>query len=291
MKKPLLILLVALLGVGLLAYPFVANYISEKNGSYATEAYQQQVADTDEQEIEAAWAEAVKYNENLSGSPAHDPFIEGSGMVMQDNYFEVLNVDDTMGYLSIPKINVKLPLYHGTADSTLLKGVGHLEGSSMPVGGDHTHCVLTGHTGLSSAKMLTDLVELKENDTFYLHVLNETLAYQVIQIKVVEPNDTKDLKRVKYKDYCTLITCTPYGVNSHRLLVLGTRIEYTPELEQEAAAQAETIVTKEEKTLLLAAAVTTTVMIVMVLISIIVTRRNTRRRKRIERLRQEIGRW
>lgn len=291
MRKTLLIPLIALLGLGLLCYPFVANYISQKNGSYAAETYAQQVAETDEEAIQAAWDEAVKYNENLSGSPAHDPFIEGSGMVMQDNYYQVLNIDDTMGYISIPVISVKLPLYHGTADSTLHRGVGHLEGSSMPVGGKDTHCVLTGHTGLSSAKMFTDLIELKEGDTFYLHILNETLAYQIDRIEVVEPNDTKDLKRVADRDYCTLVTCTPYGVNSQRLLVRGVRVAYSPEQEQQAAAAAGRSWTREEKTLLVVAGSTACVMLALVILTAILTRRKAKREMRLEKLRQEIGRW
>ena len=219
MKRALIIIAVLLLGLAALAYPTFSSYLMEKNGSYVIDEYEAQVEQTDTAAIEAAWNEAVEYNQTLSGSPAHDPFLDGSGMAMQDNYYEVLNINDTMAFVDIPKINVHLPVYHGTSDEVLHKGVGHLEGSSLPIGGVDTHTVLTGHTGLSSAKLFTDLRELQEGDLFYIHVLDQVLAYRVDQIKVVEPSDTSDLKREIGKDYATLLTCTPYGINSHRLLV------------------------------------------------------------------------
>ena len=238
MKRILIILVMALAGVGLFAYPAVSNYIFARNCSTATQEYDDSIAKLDAAALERAWREAEIYNENLEGNPVHDPFLAGSGMVMADNYYEVLNIngDGTMGYVSIPKISVKIPLYHGTADDTLLKGIGHLEGSSMPIGGTGSHSVVTGHTGLANAKMFTDLVKLSEGDEFYLHILDRTLAYKVDQIKVVLPEETGDLKRVSGMDYCTLVTCTPYGINSHRLLLRGERIEYVPEAMQEAPA-------------------------------------------------------
>ena len=231
MKRVLIVIVMALLGIGLFAYPAVSNYIFARNCSTATQTYDDTIAQFDAAAIKKAWAEAEIYNENLEGNPVHDPFLAGSGMVMADNYFDVLNQggDGIMGYIDIPKIAVKIPIYHGTAEATLLKGIGHLEGSSMPTGGVGTHSVLTGHTGLANAKMFTDLVKLGVGDVFYLHILDQTLAYKINAIpEVVLPEKTDSLKRVSGKDYCTLVTCTPYGINSHRLLVRGERTEYIP---------------------------------------------------------------
>ena len=231
MKRILVIIVMTLAGIGLFAYPAVSNYIFARNCSTATQEYDDSIAKLDAEALGQAWQEAVIYNENLEGNPVHDPFLLGSGMVMADNYYQVLDLhgDGVMGYVNIPKIAVKIPIHHGTAEETLLKGVGHLEGSSMPIGGGGTHSVLTGHTGLANAKMFTDLVRLSEGDEFYLHILDQTLAYKIDQIKVVLPENTTDLQREIEMDYCTLVTCTPYGINSHRLLVRGERTEYVPE--------------------------------------------------------------
>ena len=240
LKRVLCIAAMALIGIGLFAYPAVSNFVFARNCSTATQEYDDSIARLDAEALEKAWQEAVIYNENLEGSPVHDPFLEGSGMVMADNYYEVLDIhgDGAMGYVSIPKIALKIPLYHGTAEEVLLKGIGHLEGSSMPIGGLGTHSVLTGHTGLANAKMFTDLVKLSEGDEFYLQILDKTLAYKVDQIKVVLPEQTEDLRRTPDADYCTLVTCTPYGINSHRLLVRGERVEYIPEAVQAPAPAA-----------------------------------------------------
>lgn len=289
MRRAALILLILLAGFGMLAYPALSNYLSNKNGSFAIEAYADGVAAISEEEIQAEWDEAVKYNENLSGSPAHDPFLDGSGMAMQEDYYDVLNQNDTMGYVEIPKINVRLSIYHGTSDEALHKGAGHLEGSSLPVGGAHTHTVITGHTGLSSAKMFTDIRELKEGDLFNIHVLNRVLAYRVDQIKIVEPNDTKYLKRVLGEDYATLLTCTPYGVNSHRLLVRGVRVEYIP---QEAAA-IETVETASaaDRTVFYAGIAAASAMQVLILITIALSSRRARKRRRVDELKRELMKW
>lgn len=283
MKRALIITGVLLLGVGVLSYPTISNYLMEKNGSYIIDEYEAQVEQIDEAGIEAAWNEAVKYNETLSGSPAHDPFLEGSGMAMQDNYYEVLNINNTMGFVEIPRISVHLPVYHGTSDEVLHKGIGHLEGSSLPVGGVDTHTVLTGHTGLSSAKLFTDLRELEEGDLFYIHVLDQVLAYKVDQIKVVEPSDTDDLKRVIGKDYATLLTCTPYGINSHRLLVRGERTEYIPE--EAEGIQPENTESEADRAVRIAAAATSGGMMVLILITWYVSARR-RRKKRLEAIRR-----
>lgn len=173
----------------------------------------------DTSEIEAMLKKAQDYNKALS---------EGDEESVA-SYDELLAVTDAIGYLEIPKINVYMPIYHGIDTEVLERGIGHMPDTSLPVGGISTHCVLSGHTGLPAAKILTDLDQMKEGDLFYIHVLNETLAYKVDQIKVVLPEETDDIRIVPGKDYVTLLTCTPYGVNSHRLLVRGERTEYVPE--------------------------------------------------------------
>lgn len=240
MKRKILMILMALAGILLYSYPHISSYLSSIHASRVVTDYDDSVAKMTEEERNAQWEGAVTYNENLSGNPVHDPFVEGSGMVMTDNYYEVLSMeeDGMIGTVRIPEIKVRLPIYHGTSEETLSKGAGHLEGSSFPIGGEGNHSVLTAHTGLASAKMFTDLIEVKKGALFFVEVLGETLAYEVDQIQVVKPEDTMALRRNPGKDYCTLVTCTPYGVNSHRLLVRGKRTEYTEEKEKQEAKKA-----------------------------------------------------
>ena len=285
MKRAVIIIAVFLLGLATLGYPTFSNYLSEKNGSYVINEYEEQVEETDEAAIEAAWEEAKIYNETLSGIPAHDPFLEGSGMAMPDNYYEVLNISGVMAYVEIPEIDVYLPIYHGTSEEVLKKGIGHLEGSSLPIGGINTHTVLTGHTGLSNAKLFTDLRELEEGALFYIHVLDQVLAYRVDQIKVVEPNHTEDLKCVYGKDYATLLTCTPYGINSHRLLVRGERVEYNPE--EEAAIQSQETLRESDRIVITAAVIASAVMLLLIIIVIVILKKK-QRRQQLEMLKQSI---
>jgi sortase A len=226
--------MLALLGIGLLAYPCLASWLFDRHASMATQSYDDSVAAASAGQREAAWQQAVEYNQNLEGNPVHDPFLKGSGMALSDDYAATLSIgeDDAMGYVEIPEIDVKLPIYHGSSEATLQQGAGHLEGSSLPIGGIGSHSVLTGHTGLVHARMFTDLIKLEEGDVFYLHVLDRVLAYQVDQILVVEPSNITPLRRDANRDLCTLVTCTPYGVNSHRLMVRGHRIDYQPGDEQ-----------------------------------------------------------
>ena len=160
---------------------------------------------------------------------------QGDAEITGTSYADIIGIGESLGYITIPKINVNLPIYEGTDDIVLSKGVGHMSMTSYPLGGESTHCVLTGHRGLPEAVLFTDLDQLEIGDKFYLHTLDEVLAYQVDQIKVVLPTETSDLEIVEGEDYCTLVTCTPYGINSHRLLVRGTRAEYTGEEEESAA--------------------------------------------------------
>ena len=221
-------ILFVIVGIGIFLYPTISNYFATKNQSTAIQNYEQKVEQIDEEEIKEELAKAQTYNENLSGNPVHDPFVEGSGYALPENYTEVLNIseDGIMAYIEIPKISVYLPIYHGTSEEILEKGVGHIESTSLPIGGTSTHSVLTGHTGLPSAELFTRIDELQIGDIFYIHVLNEILTYKVYETKVILPEEIDELQITNGYDYVTLVTCTPYGVNSHRLLVKAERTEY-----------------------------------------------------------------
>lgn len=217
-----------ILGVGIFLYPSISNYLAEKNHIDIIRNYDDLIVKIDEEKINEEKEKAKIYNENLSGDPVHDPFIIGSGYALPENYKEVLNVcdDGVMGYVEIPKISVYLPIYHGTSDDVLEKGVGHIQNTSVPIGGKSAHSVLTGHTGLPNAELFTRLDELGIGDIFYIHVLDDVLTYKVFETKVILPDKIDELQILNGKDYVTLVTCTPYGVNSHRLLVKAERVEY-----------------------------------------------------------------
>lgn len=232
-----LAIIVFLAGISLLAYPVVSNLLYEKEQEELMEYYdsivgEKMTADEHAEELQ----ECRDYNRELlqGGVLLTDSFdmsqLDPSAMP----YAGLLNVDEEggMAYLRIPAIDVELMIYHGTEEEVLQKGVGHLQGSSLPVGGAGTHCVLSAHTGLNDKKLFTDLDQLENGDLFYIHVLGEILAYQVDQIRVVLPEETEDLKINAREDYVTLLTCTPYGINTHRLLVRGTRVPYEEEREQ-----------------------------------------------------------
>lgn len=223
--------LLVIAGLCVFCYPVVSNMLEERNHTEAINRYDEDMMSKTQAEISAEKQKATEYNENLAGDPVHDPFVPGSGYALPDNYTEVLNTggDGVMGYIEIPKISVKLPIYHGTSEETLQKGVGHIESTALPIGGKGNHPVLTGHTGLPTAELFTNLVTLSVGDEFYIHVLDETLAYRVCEINVVEPSELEKLQAEDGRDLVTLVTCTPYGVNSHRLLVKGERTEYNPE--------------------------------------------------------------
>lgn len=231
-KNNVLLLLAPLLlfaaGAGIFLYPAISNYLAERQQTEVIHTYQAKVNEMDQAEIDAAWQEAVVYNENLAGDPVHDPFIMGSGYVLPDNYEEVLNVDGdgVMGYIDIPKIDVYLPIYHGTSEEVLAEGAGHLEMTALPIGGENRHSVISAHRGLPSAELFTRLDEMEAGDQFYIHVLDQTLAYEVDQIEVILPEELSLLQPEEDKDLVTLLTCTPYAVNTHRLLVRGTRVPY-----------------------------------------------------------------
>ena len=219
----ILLVFILLIGLSLLLYPSVSDYWNSFHQTRAIATYAENVAKLDNNQYDHLWEEARAYNEAL-------PFRSNPYYLSEEQkaqYESLLDVSGlgVMGYIEIPEIDVSLPIYHGTEESVLQIAVGHLEWSSLPVGGMSTHCVLSGHRGLPSAKLFTNLDKLREGDTFLLRVLDEVLTYEVDQILIVEPQEIDALKIVEGKDYCTLVTCTPYGINTHRLLVRGHRID------------------------------------------------------------------
>lgn len=215
-------MVVLLAGLSLLLYPTVSDYWNSFHQSRAIASYAESVAKIDDDTYEKMWTQAVKYNKKLRKRSNHWFMTKKQ----EKNYNKLLNISGAgiMGYVEIPKIKVSLPVYHGTDEAILQVAVGHIPGSSLPVGGKGTHSVLSGHRGLPSAKLFTDLDQMEVGDTFLVRVLDETLTYEVDQILTVLPNEMSALEPEKGKDLCTLVTCTPYGVNSHRMLVRGHRI-------------------------------------------------------------------
>ena len=229
-------LLAAACGVaalGLMLYPLVGELLSERYHSDIETTYTAAIADTDDTELTAQREAAERYNAMLSGAA----ITEGGAEAPPLPYAQQLTVGGVICYIDIPKINVYLPVQHGTGAETLEKSVGHVVGTSLPVGGESTHAVLSAHSGLASSKLFSDIDQLAVGDVFYIHVLGDTLAYKVDAIHTVLPTDTSLLQIEDSKDYVTLVTCTPFGVNTHRLLVRGHRVPYLPE--QEAAAAEE----------------------------------------------------
>ena len=230
-----LAVLLFLLALGLTVYPIFSSRYNEAHQSQIHTEYQDAVNALPDTAIPEARAAAQSYNEELwSSIVQYGSYSKDSVTSAMEEYAGLLDLTGTgtMGYVHIPKLAVSLPIYHGTEEETLDRGVGHLIGSSLPIGGSSPHAILTGHSGLASQKMFSDLDKLEVGDTFYLEVLNEFLAYEVDQINTVLPHDTAYLGLEEGKDLCTLVTCTPFGVNTHRLLIRGHRIAYTPEDEE-----------------------------------------------------------
>lgn len=224
----LLLVLILLAGLSLLLYPSVSDYWNSLHQTKVIASYAEQVATLDNDTYDRLWEDARVYNRSLL--PRSNVYLLSEEQKAE--YARLLDVSGLgiMGYIEIPSIDVSLPIYHGTEDSVLQVAVGHLEWTSLPVGGESAHCVLSGHRGLPSAKLFTNLDKLREGDTFLLRVLDEVLTYEVDQILIVEPQDTAALEIAEGEDYCTLVTCTPYGINTHRLLVRGHRIDNIEEV-------------------------------------------------------------
>lgn len=220
----IVVAIILIAGVGLLAYPTIADYVNELHSSKAIGSYVEKTKDLSKEEKENLLEEAREYNKSLVDKINRYYLSEEE----KKRYNHILNITKTgiMAYIEIPKLNVYMPVYHGTDEGVLQIAAGHLPGSSFPIGGESTHSLISGHSGLPSAKLFTDIDKLKKGDLFFIHVFDEVLAYKVNQIKIVLPDDVETLEIEKGKDYVTLITCTPYGVNSHRLLVRGERTAY-----------------------------------------------------------------
>lgn len=223
--KNIILLLIFIIGFAVFAYPTVSNWLAEYNQIKVVQSYNKYVTSISPAQMEEEWRRAEEYNELLQAGPITDPFSNVDKVEPFTEYDTVLNVDGVMGYIEIPSIDVKLPIYHGVTEEVLQKGVGHIKSTALPIGGEGTHAVLSAHSGLPEVKLFTELEKVKENDYFYLYVLDKEMAYKVDQITVVDPDDISNLTPEDGKDYVTLVTCTPIGINSHRLLVRGERTE------------------------------------------------------------------
>ena len=289
-KLPMVLgILAFILALLITLYPIISNYVNEKYASEIHTAYEEIIQQADNSDLLEAKKQAIAYNETITPGMAGEAYSQAALMDASEDYESLLNIagNGTMGYVEIPKISVNLPIYHGTGNDSLERGVGHLLGSSLPVGGESTHAILTGHSGMATQKMFTDLEQLAVGDVFYLHILDETLAYQVDSIKTVLPYDTSLLGIVTGKDYCTLVTCTPYGVNTHRLLVRGTRIPYEKaEVIVEETAQEEQPRSSWEEKYLLGLFLGVLAVLILFLAAVIVMqlrRKNVARRKSARR--------
>lgn len=266
----IVVTLVLIAGIGLLAYPTVSDWWNSFHQSRAISSYIETVNELSPEEYARIWNDAVEYNESLL---THIQTFSLDAEQKAD-YESQLNIEGNgiMGYIEVPIINVKLPIYHGLEESVLQIAIGHMEDTSLPVGGECTHCVVSGHRGLPSATLFTNLDKMEEGDLFMFHTLNETLTYEVDQIRIVEPTDTKDIQIVPGEDLATMVTCTPYGINSHRMLVRGHRV---PNVNvDKMAAEAEQI-----NPIVVAATLGIPIMFVILVIALVVTRK---RRPQIE---------
>lgn len=267
----MILILILVVGLSLMLYPSFSNWWNEAHQSRAIAAYSQEVSKLDENRYDELWQQAWEYNRSLVGRE-NAYLLDDSQKAEYERLLDVSGMG-IMGYIEIPSINVSLPIYHGTEESVLQVAVGHLEWTSLPVGGESTHCVLSGHRGLPSAKLFTDLDRLVVGDRFRLGVLDQVLTYEVDQILIVEPQDTEALLIEEGKDLCTLVTCTPYGINTHRLLVRGHRVE----TEKDAKNVRVTSDAIQIEPYLVAPVVAAPILLVLLLGLLIPRRRNKRR--------------
>lgn len=231
----ILFVLLLITGIGILVYPTVSDWVNRRNATEAVVTYDKKVSELSSADIQEIIAEAQNYNSQLASKDT-DFSLDDSAKNLYDSLLNP-NGNGIMGSVVISSLHINLPIYHGTEEEVLQVGAGHLTGSSLPIGGESTHCVLSGHRGLPSASLFSNIDQLKKGDTFEIHVLGEVLVYQVDQIKTVLPSETSDLQIVQGKDLCTLVTCTPYGINTHRLLVRGHRITVTKNDAQKVTAE------------------------------------------------------
>ena len=270
------IILIFLVGLGFISYPTVSNLWNQAHQSRAIATYSKQVEKLDDSENKKMLKAARKYNKSLLKKSDHWKLSKKD----KKKYESLLDVSGTgiMGYIEIPKIDCSLPIYHGTDEGALQIAIGHLEGSSLPVGGKSTHCVLSGHRGLPSARLFTDLDQMEEGDIFILNILGRKLAYEVDQIKVVLPEEMSDLEIEEGKDLCTLVTCTPYGINTHRLLVRGHRTEYVEKKVEEEQKEVQT--KKTDIRLMIAGGAGVLILLIIIIVIVIKRRRKRRNQQR-----------
>lgn len=270
------IILIFLVGLGFISYPTVSNLWNQAHQSRAIATYSKQVEKLDDSENKKMLKVARKYNKSLLKKSDHWKLSKKD----KKKYESLLDVSGTgiMGYIEVPKIDCSLPIYHGTDEGALQIAIGHLEGSSLPVGGKSTHCVLSGHRGLPSARLFTDLDQLEEGDIFILNILGRKLAYEVDQIKVVLPEEMSDLEIEEGKDLCTLVTCTPYGINTHRLLVRGHRTEYVEKKVEEEKKEVQT--KKTDIRLMIAGGAGVLILLIIIIVIVIKRRRKRRNQQR-----------
>ena len=270
------IILIFLVGLGFISYPTVSNLWNQAHQSRAIATYSKQVEKLDDSENKKMLKAARKYNKSLLKKSDHWKLSKKD----KKKYESLLDISGTgiMGYIEVPKIDCSLPIYHGTDEGALQIAIGHLEGSSLPVGGKSTHCVLSGHRGLPSARLFTDLDQMEEGDIFILNILGRKLAYEVDQIKVVLPEEMSDLEIEEGKDLCTLVTCTPYGINTHRLLVRGHRTEYVEKKVEEEQKEVQT--KKTDIRLMIAGGAGILILIIIIIVIVIKRRRKRRNQQR-----------
>lgn len=266
-SSTVILVLVMLIGLSLLLYPSFSDYVNSLFQSHAVSDYIKEVAVLDNDKYEEFWHAAIAYNESLTTREN----IYALDDARMEQYNQLLDVTATgiMGYVEIPSIDVMLPIYHGTNDSVLQDAVGHLEWTSLPTGGESTHCVISGHRGLPSARLFTDLDELMVGDLFVLYVLDEVLTYEVDQIRIVEPHETEELLIQEGRDLCTLVTCTPYAINTHRLMVRGHRVENLEEV-QTVRVTADALIVEK---MVVVPFVLAPILLLMVLLLLITTRK------------------
>lgn len=279
--KDIIRLIVLLVACAVLLYPTYSSYLNEKNGSKVISEYDAESVKLSKAEKEQMLADAIAYNEEMLGNiDLIDPFSQTEPEI-DERYESLLNINGAgmMGYLKIPKINLELPIYHGTSESVLQAGVGHFQGTSLPVGGESTHTVLTGHRGLPDKTLFTNLDKMETGDVFYIKVLDETLAYKVDQILTVLPEETENLSIVSGQDYATLVTCTPFAINTHRLLVRGHRIPY----EEATKIDPDTNIKPQLSMIAKVLIITLIVIFIILIAAIVYSIRNRKQRRAMQR--------
>lgn len=300
MKKKKSGLIIILIGLALVLYPIFSNILMSKTQTKVISTYDEMISNMEKEQIEAEKEKARLYNERLSSENAIKIDME-NGEDENLSYMNVLNIGDIMGYISIPKIEAYLPIYHGTSENVLQSGVGHVESSSFPIGEKNSHTVLAGHSGLVRAKIFDQINKLKEDDMFFIYMFDEVFAYKINQIKVVLPDNTQDVQIVNGKEYVTLLTCTPYAINSHRLLVRGERIEgYIPPVEgenenisetkEEIIKDTQSIEKKIQKTnvkIVISVILVTLFIVVLIILIVLTIHENNRIKNKIQKIKDE----